>query len=280
MKRKDQEKHFALFGNPVGHSLSPRMHRAACEEMGITARYESYRVENAGEIVPMMKSLGIDGASVTLPFKEAIIGGLDEITASARTIGAVNTIINREGMLIGDNTDWIGLVRDLKDYMQIKGKTFAILGAGGMARAAVFGLLQEGGIPVIFNRTRERGAALARAFNSLSLPLDALDDFRAEALIQTTPVGMAPNTDRTPLRKEILTNFHYVMDAIYNPLTTKLLRDAQEMDCLTINGVGLFIHQGAEQIRIWTGREPSLATMRQTVLAALQGGQPEDGRLS
>lgn len=273
MKRKDQGKHFALFGNPVGHSLSPRMHRTAYEEMGIAARYEAYRVENAGEIVPMMKSLGIDGASVTLPFKEAIIGDLDEITESARTIGAVNTILNREDGLIGDNTDWIGLVRDLKDYVQIKGKTFAVLGAGGMARAAVFGLLQEGGIPVIFNRTQERGAALARAFNSLSLPLDALDDFRAEALIQTTPVGMAPNTDRSPLKREILTNFRYVMDAIYNPLTTKLLRDAKEMGCLTINGVGLFVHQGAEQIRIWTGgREPPLAAMRQTVLAALHEG--------
>lgn len=272
MKIKDREKHFALFGNPVGHSLSPRMHQAAYEEMGIAARYEAYRLENAGEIVPMMKSLGIDGASVTLPFKEAIIGSLDEITASARTIGAVNTVINREDRLIGDNTDWSGLVRDLKDYMQIKGKTFAVLGAGGMARAAVFGLLQEGGIPVIFNRTAERGAALARAFNSQSLPLAALDGFRAEALIQTTPVGMAPHTDRSPLKREILTNFRYVLDAVYNPLTTKLLRDAKEMGCLTINGVGLFVHQGAEQIRIWTGREPSLATMGQTVLAALRGG--------
>lgn len=269
MNRNDQKKHFALFGNPVGHSLSPRMHRSAYEEMGIPAWYEAFRVESAGEIVPMMKSLGIDGASITLPFKEAVIGSLDEITASARAIGAVNTIINREGMLIGDNTDWIGLVRDLKDYVQIKGKTFAVLGAGGMARAAVFGLLQEGGIPVIFNRTQERGAALARAFNSQSMPLASLDDFRAEALIQTTPVGMAPNTDQSPLKREIMTNFSYVMDAIYNPLTTKLLRDAQEMGCLTINGVGLFVHQGAEQIRIWTGREPPLATMRQTVLAAL-----------
>ncbi len=276
MKRKDRVKHFALFGNPVGHSLSPRMHRSTYEEMGIEARYEAYRVESAGEIVPMMKSLGIEGASITLPFKEAIIGSLDEIAASARAIGAVNTIVNREDMLIGDNTDWIGLVRDLKDYVQIRGKTFAVLGAGGMARAAVFGLLQEGGLPVIFNRTQERGAALARAFNSQSLPLAALNDFRAEALIQTTPVGMAPNTDRSPLKREILTNFRYVMDAVYNPLTTKLLRDAQEMGCLTINGVGLFVHQGAEQIRIWTGREPPLATMRQTVLAALQGGQPED----
>ena len=280
MKRKNQGKHFALFGNPVGHSLSPRMHRSAYEEMGIPAQYEAYRVENAGEIVPMMKSSGIDGASITLPFKEAIIGSLDEITKSARTIGAVNTIINREESLIGDNTDWIGLVRDLKDHVQIKGNTFAVLGAGGMARAAVFGLLQEGGIPVIFNRTQERGAALASVFNSQSLPLAALDDFQAEALIQTTPVGMSPHTNTSPLKRETLANFHYVMDAIYNPLTTKLLRDAQEMGCLTINGVGLFVHQGAEQIRIWTGREPPLATMRQTVLAALQGGQPEDGRLS
>jgi len=272
MKRRDQEKCFALFGNPVGHSLSPWMHRTAYGEMGIAARYKAYRVENAGEIVPMLKTLRIDGASVTLPFKEAVMGSLDEITASARSIGAVNTILNRDGMFVGDNTDWIGLVRDLKDHLQIRGKTFAVLGAGGMARAAVFGILQEGGVPVIFNRTRERGEALARAFNSLFLPLEALDGFRAEALIQTTPVGMAPDTDRSPLKREILTNFRYVMDAIYTPLTTKLLRDAREMGCLTINGVGLFVHQGAEQIRIWTGREPPLATMRQTVLAALQEG--------
>jgi shikimate dehydrogenase len=197
---------------------------------------------------------------------------LDEISESARNIGAVNTILRKDGMFVGDNTDWIGLVRDLKDHLQIRGKIFAVLGAGGMARAAVFGLLREGGIPVIFNRTPERGAALARAFKSQSLPLEALDGFRAEALIQTTPVGMAPNMDRSPLKKKILSNFRYVLDAIYNPLTTRLLRDAQEMGCRTINGVGLFVHQGAEQIRIWTGREPPLAVMRQTVIAALHEG--------
>jgi shikimate dehydrogenase len=269
---KEREKHFALFGNPVGHSLSPWMHRTAYGEMGIAARYKAYRVDKAGEIVHMIKSMGIDGASVTLPFKEAILPFLDEITTGARTIGAVNTIINREGRLTGDNTDWIGLVRDLKDHLQIKGKTFAILGAGGMARAAVFGLLQEGGIPVIFNRTAERGEALARAFHSQSLPIESLEGFRAEAMIQTTPVGMVPDTEKTPLKREILSNFRYVMDVIYNPPATKLLRDAQESGCLTFNGVGLFVRQGAEQIRIWTGRKPPLTVMRQTVLAALQEG--------
>jgi len=129
-----QEKHFALFGNPVGHSLSPPMHRAAYGNMGVPVTYEAYRVETAEEIVPMMKSLGIEGASVTLPLKEAILKYLDDVTENARTIGAVNTIVNRGGRLIGENTDWIGLVRDLVDHVQIRGNTFAVLGAGGMAR--------------------------------------------------------------------------------------------------------------------------------------------------
>jgi shikimate 5-dehydrogenase len=138
-----------------------------------------------------------------------------------------------------------------------------------MARAAVFGILHEGGKPVIFNRTRERGEALARAFNCQVLPLAALDGFRADGLIQTTPVGMAPETQKSPLKRESLANFHYVMDAIYNPLTTKLLRDAEDMGCIPISGVGLFIHQGAEQIRIWTGLKPPVARMRQAVLDTL-----------
>jgi shikimate dehydrogenase len=264
-----QEKLFALFGNPIGHSLSPPMHQAAYGEMGLPARYEAYRVENAEEIVRMIRSLGLQGASVTLPFKEAILKYLDEVTENARTIGAVNTIVNRAGRLIGENTDWIGLVRDLVDHVQIRGNTFAVLGAGGMARAAVFGILHEGGNPVIFNRTREKGEALARAFNCQVLPLAALDGFRADGLIQTTPVGMAPETQKSPLKRESLANFRYVMDSIYNPLMTKLLRDAEEMGCIPISGVGLFIHQGAEQIRIWTGLEPPVARMRQAVLDTL-----------
>ena len=264
-----QEKHFALFGNPVGHSLSPPMHRAAYGNMGVPVTYEAYRVETAEEIIPMMKSLGIEGASVTLPFKEEVLRYLDDVTENARTIGAVNTIVNWGGRLIGENTDWIGLVRDLKDHVQIKGKTFAVLGAGGMARAAVFGILHEGGKAVIFNRTGERGEALACAFNCQALPWAALDGFRADVLIQTTPVGMAPDINSSPLKKESLANFHYVLDAIYNPLKTKLLRDAEEMSCIPISGVGLFVHQGAEQIRIWTGLEPPVARMRQAVLDAL-----------
>ncbi len=260
---------FALFGDPIGHSLSPAMHRAAYAAMGITAAYEAYRVADAGEIIPLMRSLGLDGASVTIPHKEGIAAYLDEVTADARMIGAVNTVVRQGNRLVGDNTDWLGLVRDLKEHVPIRGNTFAVLGAGGMARAAVFALLHQGGMPVIFNRNPERGEALARDFHCPVRPLTSLADFRAEVLINTTPVGMYPQMAHSPVAPELLPNFRFVMDVVYNPRETKLLREAATAGCTPISGVGLFVRQGAEQIRLWTGREAPAAVMRRTVLAAL-----------
>ncbi len=260
---------FALFGDPVGHSLSPAMHRAAYAAMGLKASYEALRVEAAGEIVPLMKSLGLDGAGVTIPHKEAVIPFLDEVTTAARSIGAVNTISKRGEGFVGDNTDWLGAAGELAEHVPIRGGTFAVLGAGGMARAAVFAILERGGMPVIFNRHADRAAALAREFRCLSLPLAALADFRAEALINTTPVGMYPRTEVSPVAAELLTNFRLVLDAVYNPRTTKLLRDAAAAGCVAVSGVGLFLRQGAEQLRIWTGREAPWEVMRRVVLAAL-----------
>ena len=260
---------FALFGDPIGHSLSPAMHRAAYASMGFTASYEAYRVADAGEIIPRMRSLGLDGASVTIPHKEGIAAHLDEVTADARMIGAVNTVVRQGDRFVGDNTDWLGLVQDLQEHVPIRGSTFAVLGAGGMARAAVFALLRQGGMPVIFNRTPERGAALVRDFHCPVRPLTALTDFLADVLINTTPVGMHPHTEQSPVAPESLPNFRFVIDAVYNPRETKLLREAAAAGCTPISGVGLFVRQGAEQIRIWTGREAPAAVMRQVVLAAL-----------
>jgi len=260
---------FALFGDPVGHSLSPAMHRAAYGAMGLAASYEAHRVAGAGEIIPRMRSLGLAGASVTIPHKEGIMGCLDEITADARMIGAVNTVVRRGERFAGENTDWLGLVRDLKEHIPIRGNTFAVLGAGGMARAAVFAILHQGGMPVIFNRNPARGEALARDFHCPVRPLSALAEFRADVLINTTPVGMRPHPEHSPIAADLLINFRYVMDAVYNPLETKLLRDAAAAGSTPIGGLGLFIRQGAEQIRIWTGREAPLAVMRQAVLTAL-----------
>ncbi len=260
---------FALFGDPIGHSLSPAMHRAAYASMGLTASYKAYRLADAGEIIPRMRSLSLDGASVTIPHKEGIAAHLDEVTANARMIGAVNTVVRQADCFVGDNTDWLGLVRELQEHVPIRGNTFAVLGAGGMARAAIFGILRQGGMPVIFNRTPERGAALVRDFHCPVRPLAAVADFRADVLINTTPVGMHPYTEQSPVAPESLPNFRFVMDAVYNPRKTKLLREAEAAGCTPISGIGLFVRQGAEQIRIWTGREAPAAVMQRVVLAAL-----------
>ncbi len=261
---------FALFGNPVGHSLSPAMHRAAYEAMGLTAVYEAHQVAAAGEIIPLMRALGLDGASVTIPHKEGIAVHLDEVTADARMIGAVNTIRRQGETFVGDNTDWLGLVRELKEHVPIRGNTVAVLGAGGMARAAVFAILREGGLPVIFNRNPERGATLSRDFHCQVRTLGALAEFRADVLINTTPVGMYPQTEASPVAATLLPRFPLVMDAVYNPRETRLLREAAAAGCTVVDGVGLLVRQGVEQIRIWTGREAPTAVMRRAVLAALQ----------
>ena len=267
---------YALFGNPVGHSLSPPMHNAVYKKMGINASYCSCCVEDLPEAITKIRERPLGGVSVTIPFKTAVIPYLDEIQDDARTIGAVNTILHHDtGRLRGYNTDWMGVVRGLEEYLEIRGKTFAILGAGGAARAAVFGILQKGGIPLIFNRTTTRGEELAQEFGCSFYPLSEIGAIRADCLINTTPVGMAPEKGLSPIAKEALTNFRWVMDCIYNPVKTQLLLDAEGAGCTPISGVGMFVHQGAEQIKIWTGKEPPREFMRQVVLEEL-GAQDGD----
>jgi shikimate dehydrogenase len=262
---------FALFGNPVAHSLSPLMHNAAFQKMGIDATYCACRVEDLEEAIEKIKKLPLRGVSVTIPFKTAVIPYLDEIDASAQEIGAVNTIWHDDtGRLKGYNTDWIGMVRNLEESLEIKKKSFAILGAGGTARAAVFGIRQRGGTPVIVNRTPERGEKLAKEFGVPFYPLAQVKGIKADCLINTTPIGMAPDRKKSPLPRDIIGRFRWVMDCIYNPLKTQLLKDAEEAECMAINGLGMFVHQGAEQIRIWTGKEPPVELMREVVLARLK----------
>jgi shikimate dehydrogenase len=262
---------FALFGNPVSHRLSPLMHNAAYKKMGIDASYCPCCVEDLEEAIERIKKLPLQGVSVTIPFKTAVMPFLDEVDGSSRQIGAVNTILHDDnGRLKGYNTDWIGIVRDLEESLEIKKKTFAILGAGGAARAAVFGIRQRGGIPVIVNRTPERGENLAQEFGLPFYPLSEIKGISADCLINATPVGMAPDQAKSPLPRESLSHFRWVMDCIYNPLKTRLLKDAEEAGCLAINGLAMFVHQGAEQIRIWTGKEPPVELMREVVLAKLK----------
>ncbi len=267
---KNNSKTFALFGNPVGHSLSPLMHNAAFEEMNIDARYMAMHVENARDILTEIKKLNIHGASITIPHKTAIMGHLDEISDSSVRIGAVNTVTHSSGKLKGDNTDWTGIVLALRESIEIGGKIFAILGAGGAARAAIFGILEEGGTPIVLNRTIKKGEELAKEFGCEFYPLTEIGKIRGDCLINTTPVGMFPNMEKSPVSRDALQNFRWVMDIIYNPLETKLLENAGVSGCRAISGLSMFVHQGAEQLRIWTGLQPPIDFMKKVVLERLK----------
>ena len=263
---------FALLGNPVKQSLSPLMHDAALNKMKIAAKYLPFCIQDIGSAVRGMKGIGISGVSVTVPFKVAVMEHLDEADDDARKIGAVNTIVNDNGRLKGFNTDWIGLVQAISEVTDIKGKVFAILGAGGTARAALFGVEREGGIPVIVNRNVARGENLAKEWGCSFYPLSELGRVRADCLINTTPVGMIPNIDESPVSDAVFANYRWVMDVIYNPLKTRLMRDAEKAGCITVPGLGMFVHQGAEQIRLWTGQEAPREFMKQVVMERLLYG--------
>jgi shikimate dehydrogenase len=263
---------FALFGNPVGHSLSPLMHNAAYERMRINAHYIPVCVDDAAEAIERMTQLALRGASITIPFKTAVMPLLDQVDDTSRMIGAVNTIArDAHDRLAGYNTDWIGVVRDLEEALEIKDKTFVIVGAGGAARAAAFGIRQQGGLPLIVNRTPEKGEKLAKEFDCPAYPLARIAEVSADCLINTTSVGMTPDNEISPVVKEVLKNFPWVMDCVYNPLRTRLLQDAAQEGCATITGLGMFVHQGAEQIKLWTGQEPPRELMKQVVLERLGG---------
>jgi shikimate dehydrogenase len=261
---------FAVFGNPIAHSLSPLMHQAALDRMNLKSRYVPFCVKDLKGAVEGIRGLDIRGVSVTLPFKSEVIHYLDELEGSARKIGAVNTIWNHQGKLKGYNTDWLGIVLALNEVMEVKGKRFAVLGAGGAARGVLYGLIQAGGHPIVLNRTSSKAEAVAKSFDCPYWPFTEKKKIEADCLINTTPLGMDPDKDASPLSGKHLKKFSWVIDIIYTPLKTKLLREAEEAGCRTLSGVGMFVHQGAEQIKIWTGQDPPRAYMREVVLAELE----------
>jgi len=260
---------YVLLGNPVAQSLSPTMHSAALKEMGIDECYNAFCVSNLESALCGIKGMNIHGASVTIPYKVSVMEYLDEIDEDALNIGAVNTIVNNNGHLIGYNTDWFGLMMTIKELMPIKDQTFVIIGAGGTAMAAVYGIMKEGGLPIIVNRTIAKGKFLA---NKVKCPFYSFADLvkiKADCLINTTPIGMYPNTDQSPVEASILTGYKYVMDVIYNPQKTKLLCDAEAQGCRIVSGLDMFVQQGAQQLKLWTGIEPPSALMKKVVTERL-----------
>jgi shikimate dehydrogenase len=260
---------YGLLGWPVAHSLSPAMHNAAFRELGMNAVYVAFPVKDLQAAVAGLRGLNIAGVSVTIPYKEEIIPLLDELDPQAARMAAVNTVINRDGRLMGYNTDWLGAVAALQTHSSIKGDSFLVLGAGGASRAIVFGILEEGGSVTVTDLDAERACTLGQQFEVVTLPLADLDRHPGGVLINATPVGMEPCADAIPIAPELLSRFRLVMDIVYRPLETRLLREARARGAAPIDGLQMLIHQGTAQFELWTGRPAPLETMSRAAYEAL-----------
>ena len=261
---------YGVAGNPIGHSLSPVMHNAAFLSKAINAVYLAFETEDMEGCIRSIRALNIKGMSVTIPFKSAVIPYLDEIDPLAGKIGAVNTIINKDGRLSGYNTDALGALKAIEEKKVIlPGRTCLIIGAGGAARAIGFSLKERGVAISVVNRSPSRGKDLAHSLECPYIPLDELGKSRADILIQTTPVGMYPDIELCPVPETVFDEKTVVMDIIYNPLETRLLKMAKMRGSITINGLSMFINQGAEQFRLWRDIDPPISVMRQAVEEAL-----------
>jgi len=260
---------YGIFGNPVGHSLSPAMHNSAFAAVGYNGVYLAFTVSDIEAAVNGIRALGVKGVSVTIPYKVSVMDFLDEVDGPVGQIGAVNTVINRDGLLKGYNSDGLGAIKALTDKTAIRDREVVILGAGGAARAIGFGIISEGGHLTIVNRTVEKGECLARELGAEFRPLADIKKIDAPILINTTSVGMTPHCDDMPVKGDAFDSAMVVMDIVYNPVKTRLLKTAEAMGCETIDGVAMLVNQGAFQFKLWTGIEAPIDIMKKAVYEAL-----------
>lgn len=268
-----------VMGDPIAHSKSPAMHNAALQAAGVNGMYMPLHVrpEQLESAIRGIVALGYRGVNVTIPHKEQVMQYLDVIDESARLIGAVNTIVNEEGKLTGYNTDGIGYVRSLKEEAvpELVGKRIAVLGAGGAARGVIYALALEKPERIsILNRTANRAVALAsdlRAHGLGDITGGGMEEAAvvlasADIVINTTAAGMHPYVDDVPVDPALIRAGAAVSDLIYNPLETRLLREAKQRGCTVHGGLGMFIYQGAVAFEHWLGIPAPVETMRRAVL--------------
>lgn len=263
---------YGIIGNPVSHSMSPLMHNTAFQAEGENRVYIPLPVEDVAQGLAGMRGLGLYGASVTIPHKEAVMELLDVIDPVARKIGAVNTLhvveTEQGRQLHGSNTDWLGANRALTDHIDLAGKKAVVLGAGGSARAIGFGLLETGAHVVLASRTESRGRSLADELGCSWYSLDELPGLAGDIMVNATSVGMSPEEDRTLATRETLGSYKVVMDIVYAPLRTRLLREAETAGCTVVNGLEMLLYQGVAQYELWTGRNAPVEVMRRVLLEA------------
>lgn len=260
---------YGILGNPVRHSLSPAMHNAAFAAVGINGAYLPFPAPDIVAAITGVRALGVQGASVTIPHKEQVMELLDTIDPVAKKIGAVNTIVRKGDLLSGVNTDWLGATRALEEKITLQGRRVVILGAGGSARAIGFGMQERGAEFILSSRTELRGRALAEELGCPWIPLKETERLSGDVLVNATSVGMQPEVENSPVAQAILPRFRVVMDIVYAPLATRLLREAEGAGCQIINGLEMLLYQGVAQFEMWTGEVAPVESMRRALSAAL-----------
>jgi 3-dehydroquinate dehydratase / shikimate dehydrogenase len=261
---------YGVIGNPIAHSLSPLLHNTGYIAAGRDAVFVPFLVEELGEFLKVIPEFGIAGFSVTIPHKQKIFDHLETCEPLAEEIGAVNTVtIRKDGKLAGSNTDFLGVLRALERKLPIKGSRVLIFGAGGSARAAAFALAKSGAEVFVCARRENAAKQLARAVGGDVLKRTALRKERFDAVLNTTPLGMYPHEESSPLEAAEL-NCKLLMDLVYRPLKTKLMRMAEARGVQIVSGVEMFLAQGIAQWELWMGSRAPEARMRDAILQALR----------
>ncbi len=260
---------YGVAGDPIHSSLSPLMLNTAFAAAKLDAIYLPLKTANAEELFRVARELPLAGFSVTMPLKQDVLPLLDEVDAIAQNMGAVNTVqCTPDGQFRGSNTDVAGIIEPLQKRIDLRGARVLVLGAGGAARAAVFGCVERGAAVSICNRTMETAQALATEAGAQAIERGQLASTRFDVLINATPAGMQGNLSELPLEEAEL-NAGIVFDLVYNPMETPLLTLARARGLVTIPGVEMFVHQGARQFEIWTGQRAPVEIMQEAVLNTL-----------
>ncbi len=256
---------FGVAGNPISHSLSPLLHNAAFRREIVNAVLLPLKAKSAQDLLTLALELPLAGCAITMPLKTEVLPHLANMDPLTARIGACNTLrMGADGKLYGFNTDVAGVIRPLERRLRLKGARVAVLGAGGAARAAVFGLVEQGAEVLVVNRTHEHAVTLARQAKAKSLKRELLARQRFDVIINATPCGMPGTKQPLPLAENEL-NASLVFDMIYNPLETPLLKLAKSRGIAVVSGLEMFVQQGARQFEIWTGKPAPESEMMRVV---------------
>ncbi len=271
-----------VIGHPVEHSMSPTMWNPALQELELDYMYVAFDVhpDSLEKAINGIRSLGITGVNVTIPHKKAVIKYIDEVDPIALKIGAINTIKNERGILKARNTDAGGAKKSLLDIgFDISGKDILILGSGGVSRSIAYILADEANKIVLTDLIEERATSVASEIrDNMKVDIegklnnrDNIEEYikKADILINATPIGMYPKVDETPISKDLLHDDLFVFDVIYNPLETRLMKEAAETGCVTLGGLDMLVNQGILAFEWWLNKKPNKDLMKNKIIEYL-----------